>query len=598
MAHFRPAHGSIGDPLSALGGTPASVEVDPGDDQSILRFLRRRYATSRDDLFCLLVVKRQEIALSVGGLVEAAARWAARFAEAGVRPGDIVLIFLGHGIDQYAAYVGAMMHGAVPSFMPPPSPKQDKALYWEAHRQLFARIGPGALVTSTALRASLSAQLDSGAVVIVTPDDVAAVSAGAPRWRPAAGAGIALLQHSSGTTSLKKGVCLSHAAIERQLAAYADALDLGEHDRIATWLPLYHDMGLVSCFLLPLVRGVPFIALDPFEWVVAPWRLLDAIERFRATLAWLPNFAFHHLCRTRVSGRRHDLSSLRALIDCSEPCRAETFDRFVRDHADCNLGVDRLQVCYAMAETVFAVSQTALGAPVRRLSVDAEALQRDELRVTAAGTPDSRPLLSAGRPLAGVRVAVCDPAGAALPDGRVGEITVSADFLFDGYLGRPDDTARKLVDGVYHTSDRGFLWEGELFVLGRNDDLIIVNGRNYYAHELEFEASQATGIKPGRLVALGVEEVELGTHVVAIVGETEAPIDEHAAIALAVRGAIAQACDLLIHDVALVPPGWIVKTTSGKLSRRENLERYVALRGCPRTPTFGSAEIKESRRDP
>jgi acyl-CoA synthetase (AMP-forming)/AMP-acid ligase II len=250
-----------------------------------------------------------------------------------------------------------------------------------------------------------------------------------------------------------------------------------------------------------------------------------------------------------------------------------------------------------MAETVFAASQTTLGAPVRRLMVDAQALQQGEVRVVPSGTPGGRALLSAGRPLAAVQLRVCDEAGDALPDGKVGEITVSADFLFDGYLGRPDETARKLIDGVYHTADRGFLWQGELFVLGRGDDLIIVNGRNLYAHELEFVATQASGVKPGRLVALGVENADLGTRTVAIVGETEAPADEHEAIALAVRAAIAQACDVMVHDVALVPPGWIVKTTSGKLSRRENLARYLAMRGRTAAPEDDSTRPKENQRD-
>src|SRR5262249_2233168 len=157
-----------------------------------------------------------------------------------------------------AAYVGAMMHGAVPSFMPPPSPKQDPGLYWAAHRLLFARIRPRALVTTGRLAPELSARLEGGDTAVITPEAVAARPACGPRWGAADADTIALLQHSSGTTQLKKGVCLSHGAIVRQIDAYAAALRLGPQDRIATWLPLYHDMGLVACFLLPLVRGVPF----------------------------------------------------------------------------------------------------------------------------------------------------------------------------------------------------------------------------------------------------------------------------------------------------------------------------------------------------
>lgn len=568
---------------SSLPADRSAADPAPGDDRSLLRFLRHRYETAPNGMFGILAGRRGDVTVSVGDLVDSAARWAAAYAEAGIGDGDILLIFLGHSLEQQAAFVGAMMAGAVPSFMPPPSSKQDPALYWSSHRALFARIRPRVLVTTPALADTLAESLEAGGTRILTPPEIAAMPATAPRWAARRGPEIALLQHSSGTTRLKKGICLSHAAIERQLDAYGARLGLGPDDRIATWLPLYHDMGLVACFLQSLVRGVPFIALDPFEWVLAPWRLFEAIERFGATLAWMPNFAFHHLARTRAAARRHDLSRLRALIDCSEPCRPESFDLLLDGFADCGLRPAQLQVCYAMAETVFAASQTALGVPVRRLHVDGAALQRGIVEAVAADAPGARCLLSTGRPLDSVRVAIRDDAGAALAEGRVGEIQIAAPFLFDGYLGLPDETAERLADGVYATHDLGFLWDGELFVLGRADDVIVVNGRNLYAHELEFVATGAAGIKPGRLVALGVEDPGLGSRTVAILGETEAAGDEHPAIAGRIRSAIAQGFDVLVHDVALVPPGSIVKTTSGKISRRENLTRYLALR--QRAPT-------------
>jgi fatty-acyl-CoA synthase len=495
------------------------------------------------------------------------ARWAARFDEV-PGPLPVVLLFVPQGIEAIACFFGAMAAGAVPSFMPLPSAKQDPQRWWETHRTLFERIAPAAVVAPRAQLAAIAALAGAAPLRLLAIED--APGDGAPEAPPRPPAPVALLQHSSGTTGLKKGVALGHAAIAAQVDGYAAVLGAGADDTVVSWLPLYHDMGLVACTLLPLLLGQTLVLLDPFDWSAEPARLFDAITEHRAQWVWLPNFAFEHLRRTvPADPARHDLASVRAFIDCSEPCRPATFDRFVQAFATLGVRAEQLQVCWAMAETVFAVTQTPPGRPVRRLRVRAEALARQVLEPAADGDTE---LLSCGPLLPGCTVRV-DPPGAA-----VGELVVSAPFLFDGYHGQPERSAEVLAGGAYRSRDLGFVHEGEVYVLGRLDDLLICNGRNHLAHEVEQVAGQVDGVKAGRGVAVGLPSDERGTDDIWLVQERSGAPDAEGDRRLrrAVREAVLAETGLLLHDVLLVEPGWLVKTTSGKISRAANRAKLVA----------------------
>lgn len=248
---------------------------------------------------------------------------------------------------------------------------------------------------------------------------------------------VAFIQHSSGTTGLKKGVQLSYGAVAAQISSYAEKLVLADSSCIASWLPLYHDMGLIACFILPLTLGVPVVSLDAFEWVTRPALLFEAIEEHRCTHVWLPNFAFHHLCRTVDPAHGYALGGVQAFIDCSEPCKAETFDLFVETFGSCGVTREQLQCCYAMAETVFAVTQTTLGQRVQEYQ---------------AGKP-SRRVLSCGKIISGLDVKIVDRQDVALAPGEVGEIAVRGSFLFTGYFKNEDE---RLSGGWYRTGDTGF----------------------------------------------------------------------------------------------------------------------------------------------
>ena len=366
---------------------------------------------------------------------------------------------------------------------------------------------------------------------------------------------------------------LTHAAILKQVSTYAASIFLDKNDRIVSWLPLYHDMGFIACFMTALIEGVQLIALDPFEWVMKPQLLLEAIEAHRATLCWLPNFAFTHLVNATRTSTSYDLRSIRAFINCSEPVKASTFIGFEKRFGGCGVKFEQLQVCYAMAENVFAVTQTDLYRRPTVLTIDAEEFECGAVR-QAVPLKRSRQLLSCGVPLDGVVIEIRDDSGHAIGEDQIGEIALSSPFLFAGYYLQQDVTEKRLHDGVYKTGDLGFLHNGELFVTGRTDDMLIVNGRNYYAHEIEAVVAAVEGVIPGRSIALGLEDERTDSTAVVVLAECRDHSDR-LAIETILREEIFAHLGLTIQKAVPLKPGQLVKTTSGKISRIKNKELFL-----------------------
>ena len=502
----------------------------------------------------------------------------------------VAIILLRHGVDAYCAYLGAMRAGLIPCFMPFPTPKQDAALYWQIHREVFGRIDPAIVITYGQILNEVREIAPAETIVMdVAVRRDAPLSALPPLDDIIRNDAPALLQHSSGTTGLKKGVVLTHEQIGRQLAAYSRSLSMTQNDKVASWLPLYHDMGLITGFLLPLACGATIISMDAFEWVVRPDILLHAIKRFRATLCWLPNFAFAHLIRTAEGSGDYDLSSVRAFINCSEPCKAETFDRFEDRFMDHGLQATALQTCYAMAETVFAVTQTDLAASPRTIVADQELLvEKSIIRFRLAQDGSTMTLLSCGRALNATSLRIVPPALARIqvvsridiaPADEasliVGEVQIRCSSMFSGYFGEDARSANVFDDGWYRSGDLGFIHDGELFITGRIKELIIVHGRNFYAHDIEAIVSRVTGVKPGRVVAFGSYREAAGSEEAIIVAELiDQPANDSKRIKRAIKDAVFRTLGLTLYRVELIAADQLIKTTSGKLCREENRRRF------------------------
>ena len=393
----------------------------------------------------------------------------------------------------------------------------------------------------------------------------------------------AFIQHSAGTTGLQKGVALTHGAVLRQLDHLTRALKIDNTDSIYNWLPLYHDMGLIACFMMPLVYHLPIVMQSPLAWVMQPESMLQVISQFKCTLGWMPNFAFQFVPRRTPEERwsDYDLSSVRALINCSEPVRASSMLEFQNAFTSIGLKNHALQSSYAMAENVFAVTQSEVDRPFGPVVVWADGQQfRGAHRIipVAEGTAGAVSFTSSGRLLPNQEVGIISDSGAMLGEGFVGEILVKGDCLFEGYYNRPDLTAKAIVDdGSYRTGDLGFCLKGELFVVGRKKDLLIIGGENIYPQDIEEIVSGHSAIHDGRVIAIGLYNPALGTEDIIVIAEVER--EEYLANATAIereiRSSVVNALGVAVRSTFLKPPKWIVKSTAGKAARSSTREKFL-----------------------
>lgn len=512
-----------------------------------------------------------------------AARYAHALEKVGVQPHDLVVLVLQHGEEVLYGFWGAMLLGAIPSIMPFLTPKLDPDRYYESVRKLVELSEIKAVITYPDLRPALEHHLAN----IPTLGAILNIADLEPEGRledyldraPSHPEDTAFLQHSSGSTGLQKGVMLSHGAVLSQIAAYSDAIRLSEDDVIVSWLPLYHDMGLIAGFIMPVVQGVHLVLMSPFHWVRDPQILLRAIQEYHGTLCWLPNFAYNFLAtrirKATLNGL--DLSSLRAVINCSEPVRYESHLTFAEHFTAYGVAPDALQTCYAMAENTFAVTQSAIDRPVPVDIIDRDTIMIQRLAQPSNGTHGpTMAMVSCGRPLPNTAIKIVDAERHDLPERHVGEVALKSDCMLTGYYHRADATGDAIQDGWYFTGDFGYLADGELYITGRKKDLIIVGGKNIYPQDIENTLNDIPGIHPGRTVAFGVLNESLGTEDIAVLAEveTEDP-DERDRITRDIRARIAQTTDTMAHYVYLVGPMWLLKTSSGKIARAANREKFL-----------------------
>ena len=532
----------------------------------------------------LLHAGQEDRPISYRQLIEGAAGYSATYQRLDIQPGEVIILILEHGQDLIFAFWGAVLHGAIPAIMPFLTEKLLPERYRADLAALIAVTQPSAIVTypefETEIRPALKTDDSVRQVILSTkvegprmPDF--STMAGFER-RPE---DIVLLQHSSGTTGLQKGVALSHQAVFRQLENLSTAIRQSGNDVIVSWLPLYHDMGLIAGFLMPILSGNHLVLMSPFDWIRAPYRLMQAVTRYRGTLSWLPNFAYY-FCTQKVRDRQLegvDLSSWRAVINCSEPVREDGHQAFLEKFSTYGLRSDALATSYAMAENVFAVTQGGIESPLVIDEIDREALQVEKVARPAQAGAVSLRMVSCGRAVPNVTVQIVDPQNETLADRIVGEVAVRSNCMLSGYYHRPDATADVMIDGGWYlTGDYGYLVDGELYITGRKKDLIIVGGKNVYPQDLEKVAMEVEGVHPGRVTAFGVFDEQKGTEDVVIVAEVDsndAGIRE--AIAEQIRKAVTRGTAVALRNVYLVGAGWMIKTSSGKNARLANREKYL-----------------------
>jgi len=500
---------------------------------------------------------------------------------AALAPGDALSVALPTAPAVYALFYAACLRGLTPTLLSYPTDRRDPADYRRQLAAVLANLNAKTLICDQRLAAmapstTLPHVLDDA--FEPPPSDRDAE----PPLFTADPEQLAFLQHSSGTTGIQKAVPITHAQILSQVDAYGETLAVGSDDTVATWLPLYHDMGLITNLIGPPLWDTPVVACDPVAWVDRPALLLEMIDRQRATLCWQPNFAFAFLAKTtpRQKAASLDLSPMRAWINCAEPVTAAALDAFIDRFESSGVVPTSLAACYAMAETTFAISQTRHDRPPQRLAVAADGFRRG---VVAPDPASDLMLVSSGEPLPISKVRILDDDDAALPCDRVGRIQVRSASRFDGYW-RGDGLDRASIhDGWHNTGDLGFLHrfaqdDTELFVTGRAKDLIIIAGENYFPQDIEAAAEEAPGVKPGRSVAFGHFDPERQTETL-VVGVEAATAElatiEASRIAADIRARIAARFERDAR-VAVLPPRAMIKSSAGKIARSANQPQILA----------------------
>ena len=536
-------------------------------------------------LFFLQHANQVDKPITFSRLYSCALSYAKILKRRGIKPGEVVILILEHGEDLLNAFFGAVLIGAIPSMMPFLTEKLSPERYRSDLAALIEVTRPAAIVTYKQFEEEICAaqqETDSVRVVIVAEevDSQNFAENSLPLVVNRTEDDIVLLQHSSGTTGLQKGVALSHRAVFNQLEAYGRAIAISTQDVLVSWLPLYHDMGLIAGFLLPILKRVPLVLMSPFDWVRAPYRLMQAISRYRGTMTWMPNFAFN-FCAQKIRDRDMeglDLSSWRMIVNCSEPVRWESHQAFYEKFKAFGLREIALQTSYAMAENVFGVTQSDLSRPPVVQEVDREAFMVKRVAQPALHGKAITKLMSSGQTLSNTNLRVLDEQGQDVLDGVIGEIAIQSDCMLTGYYNRPNITSKAFMDGWYLTGDYGFLSGRELFVTGRKKDMLIIGGRNIYPQDIEAIACEVPGVHPGRVVAFGVFNERSGTEEVVLIAEVDGfqGDSEQAAIADQIRAHVTQHSAIALRYVQVVEAQWIMKTSSGKVARSANREKFLA----------------------
>lgn len=390
------------------------------------------------------------------------------------------------------------------------------------------------------------------------------------------------IQCTSGSTAAPKPVVLSHHALLANLFGVHHDIALSDDDVYVSWLPLYHDFGLIGALLGAVCQAIHLVLLPPDLFLMDPAAWWRAISRHRGTVTAGPNFAYGLSIRRLdpAEVEQMDLSSLRVVINGAEPVQLETMRQLAAVMRKAKLDPAAFVAGYGLAESCLAVSMSPPEQGIRLEHISREALSTSECprALPASGDDKSIASISVGYPIAGTSVQIVGPSGDELPDRHVGEICILGPSLMSGYLNHPRATREILCDGVLHSGDLGYTVAGELFLVGRTKDMLIVRGKNYFPEDIEAVAERVPGVRKGNVVAYGTFDEKVGHDRLHVIAETRHRTPQTQNILTEeIRASVFEAVGLSPSRIVLVPPGSLPKTSSGK-KRRSACQRAVASR--------------------
>ena len=517
--------------------------------------------------------------ISYGQLKAGALKIAAGLQEWGLRRGDTVSLMLPSCEDYFFCFFGILYAGGIPvPIYPPTRPSQ---LEDHLHRQsaILSNCRTVMLITvpeARPLARLLRARIETLQTVI-TAKELALEVIGRQSC-DVASRDIAFLQYTSGSTGNPKGVILSHANLLANIRADGEAIQASSHDVFVSWLPLYHDMGLIGAWLGSLYFSVPLVIMSPLSFLTRPQRWLWAMHRYQGTISAAPNFAYQ-LCINRIDEQSLeglDLSHWRIAFNGAEAVSPDTVERFCRRFSEYGFRRETMFPVYGLAECSLGVAFP----PLQRGPV-IDRVRREDLMHYARASPaqpsDTQALrfVACGYPLAGHQIRIVDATGRELPERHQGRVEFQGPSATSGYFRNPDATKALFHDHWLDSGDLGYIANGELYITGRAKDIIIRAGRNIYPHELEEAVGNISGIRDGRVAVFGSSHAVSGTERLVILTETR---ETDPQVQEKLRAHIIEMTTDLIGDppdeVVLAPPSSVLKTSSGKIRRAASRELY------------------------
>lgn len=562
--------------------------------ETLVALLRHRAATQPDaKAYTFLEDGEREAGTLTFSELDRRARAIAVQLLRSVAPGDRALLLHPPGLDYIPAFFGCLYAGvvAVPAF--PPSRRRHDARLRSMITDSEAKL---ALTVDSELEARGDWQEHTPALRGLSwiATDTVGLDA-APQWTPPtlSGDSLAYLQYTSGSTSTPKGVMVSHRNLLYNLRDLDAPWEQDQRSVMVTWLPVFHDMGLIYGLLGPLYRGYRCVQMSPMAFIQRPIRWLRAITAYGGTHSAAPNFAYEHCVRKIRPAERADLDlrTWRMTLNAAEPIRVETMERFAEAYGPHGFEPTVMTPGYGLAEATLKVTAEYARKPVCIRHVSALLLEQHEIQEVVAGSEDARAVIGCGGPMLDTSVAIVDPeTHQRCPADRVGEIWMGGPSRAQGYWRRPEESAttfrarirdasgREGEEPYLRTGDLGFMLDGQLFVTGRLKDLIIVRGSNHYPQDIEWTAEHShPALRPGGAAAFSVTARTLERLVIVIEVRREAlaELDEPGVIE-AIRRAVAEHHEVAVDAIQLVEPGGVPKTSSGKKRRRSCRDAFVA----------------------
>lgn len=580
-AHFPGAAAPEPEAGSQISSGTAGTSGVPDHAQSLVDVLEWHVTRQPDKLHIRLLYgdRQPEQAISYRDLWEAANRIAAGLAARGLQARQTVSLMLPTGQDYLASFFGIMIAGGIPVPIYPPARLAQIEDHLKRHTHILSNAGATLLITVR--EAKPVAWMLQAAVpsleAIATPDELAGTGAAPPRFK-ATREDIAFLQYTSGSTGDPKGVVLTHANLLANIRALGEAVRVTADDVFVSWLPLYHDMGLISAWFGSLYFGFPLVLMSPLTFLSQPVRWLQAISRYRGTISGAPNFAYE-LCLRNIGDAALtglDLSTWRLAFNGAEPVSPATLEAFTRRFAPCGLRREALTPVYGLAECSvgLAVSLSERGPHID--VIRREPFAQGQKAVPAQkGDGETLEVPACGRPLPGHEIRIADDAGEELPERHIGRLEFRGPSATTGYYRNPAATAALLRDGWLDSGDYAYMADGEIYITGRAKDLIIRGGRNFYPYELEEAIGKLRDIRKGCVAIFASRDAAAGMEKLVIVAETrtkDASAKEE--LRRRINETALDVIGLPADDIVLAAPHSVLKTSSGKIRRAAIREAY------------------------